>query len=424
MARVGDAGRAGRRDAGGPAGAGRGVRPHAHASELLGSIRLLAPASDLLGARVPPPAAGAGGARTSQGCYPETLLQDHASARDAGRLSGAKAAPDDDQERRTLPPAAPLSVTDATAITKLSDTPGWGAYAGSDKKKVVERRKAVVEEHSGMFTLVGDLFFGARGNGRGLGGDEADAGSSSSEEDVQDARRKGRKAPVPPSPSSSAHLRQLLVQTSPAEAATAAGDGGGSGDTKTAGPLTMMGSWMPSITTWEWSAQAPDDAEHEEEESAPYPSSPAGASGSDPVPSPPAAAARPPESTSGFALHGLGTKMWKGRRRTIPIKPMTSDERDLYEQGKLGVEQFVIEEEEEDHSLSAEPVPAPPSLDKIYEAFDSTLGESPRAGAAHDTRHVGPAADEQGVSPSQIAAAFDQLGALQESPLCRACRAA
>ena len=426
VAQSGDGGRGGRRDAGGTVGAGRAVRAHAHASDLLGSIQPLAPASDLLGARLPPAAGGAAAARTRQGSLSETL-HDSASAGDARRPQGATASIK--AQLGAVPPAAPLSVTDATAITKLSDTPGWGAYAGSDKKKVVERRKAVVEKHAGMFTLVGDLFFGARGSWRGRDGDQAacshESASSGSEEDAQRTPRKRREPPVPPSPSSSAHLRQLLVQTSPAQGVTADGDGdgGGAGDTKTAGPLTLMGSWMPSITTWEWNAQAPDDAEHPEpDESLPSDlGSPAAASGSA-SPLQEAAAQepppQPPESSAGFALHGLGARMWKVRRRTIPIKPMTSDERELYEQGKLGVEQFVIEEEEEDQSHSAEPVPAPPSLDKILsrQAFESTLGESQGGGAAHGTSHALPPAGQPSVSPSQVAAVFDQLGASPESP--------
>ena len=74
-------------------------------------------------------------------------------------------------------------------------------------------------------------------------------------------------------------------------------------------------------------------------------------------------------------MHGLGAKVWRLRRRTIPIKPMTADERELYEQGKLGVEQFVIEEEEEEQDgEDGEDVPAPPSADLIHQAFADTMG--------------------------------------------------
>lgn len=189
---------------------------------------------------------------------------------------------------------------------------------------------------------------------------------------------------------------------------------------KVAGPLTLMGSWMPSITTWEWTSPALGDVEHNNDGSAPpipkaqagksescdaeashYSSSPAGA-----------APAQQPDSNSGFAMHGLGAKMWKLRRRTIPIKPMTADERDLYEQGKLGVEQFVIEEDDEE-DLQSEPIPAPPSLDKIHEAFASTFQES-QGLEDHGARATPPLAQAHDLAPCKVSAVFEQLGTPEE----------
>ena len=410
-AKGGDAASRARRQGGRDGVAGAGVKAHAQASDLLGSLEPLAPASDLLGSRFPPRGAGHTGSPDDVGVSPG-LAQGHGAKGDRKGLNGASG-PIDDLHLST-PPAAPLSVADASVITKLSETPGWGAYAGTDKKKVVERRKAVVEKHSGMFSSLGDLFFGAGRRARNGRGGESDSGS---EEEVERVTRKPERL-VPPSPSSSAHLRQLLVdkELSPGHSVMGSGESevGGVGGGPGAGPLTLMGSWMPSITTWEWSTPAATDAEYEKDESTPAsPGSPSAASESTSSSSPVAALpAQQRDSSSGFAMHGLCAKMWKVRRRTIPIKPMTSDERELYEQGRLGVEHFVIEEEEEEEAQS-QPVPAPPSLDKIHQAFASTLEEleSP----ADQSSAAPPLSHAHRLSPSKVSAVFDELGAGEEA---------
>ena len=166
---------------------------------------------------------------------------------------------------------------------------------------------------------------------------------------------------------------------------------------------------MPSITTWEWNASPSiDPAQHlstetpDSEASAPT----AGAVESETQDAAGGTADDKEESSSGFAVHGLGAKVWRLRRRTIPIKPMTADERELYEQGKLGVEQFVIEEEEEEQDgEDGEDVPAPPSADLIHQAFADTMGAGKDAAPAQPSPPP-----QQRISPSKISALFAEMG--------------
>jgi hypothetical protein len=190
----------------------------------------------------------------------------------------------------------------------------------------------------------------------------------------------------------------------------------------------MMGSWMPGITAWEWNAtlnspntpngdhtqQLPSETPHGAAASPPA----AGSVARDSHNAAGAAEDGEQDAASGFAAHGLGTKVWRLRRRTIPIKPMTADERELYEQGKLGVEQFVIEEEEEgeeEEEEEEEAIPAPPSADLIHQAFANTMGGNEEATPAQRS-----SPPQNRISPSKISALFAEMGAedavkLQES---------
>jgi hypothetical protein len=125
------------------------------------------------------------------------------------------------------------------------------------------------------------------------------------------------------------------------------------------------------------------------------------------------------EDVTGFALHGLGAKMWRVRKRAIPIKPMTADERDLLEQGRLGVDQFVIEEEDEAEAEDGESIPAPPNADLIFSVFDDhAAGADVAAHKAADERALGSndhenlphraqAPQEPRMLASEITAVFD-----------------
>ena len=225
-------------------GGAHGIKAHAHASDLLGAMHPHAPASDLLGSRLSPPGAGGQQSAGKGSSVLANLLQGRAGK---GALGAEGDSPGDGAERpikdshAATPPAAPLSVADASVITKFSETPGWGAYAPNDKKAVVERRKAVVQQHAGMFTLMGDLLFGGS-VGRGLSGSVGageDGADSDSDQDTQKESKSPKRRVVPPSPASSAHLRELLANTTPEQSpapVTAAEDA------KKAGPLTMMGA--------------------------------------------------------------------------------------------------------------------------------------------------------------------------------------
>jgi len=412
-------------------GGAHGIKAHAHASDLLGAVRPHAPASDLLGSRLPPPGAGGHVGAGKRSSVLANHVQGHtgtgAGATEAGFPGDGADRPVEDAHT-SMPPAAPLSVADASVITKFSETPGWGAYAATDRKVVVERRKAVVQEHAGMFTLMGDFFFGTRGGqgvgkalGSGVGAGE-DGANSDSDEDVQKANKSPKRRVVPPSPASSAHLRELLVNSSaeqgPMPVAAAEED-------KAPGPLTMMGSWMPGITAWEWNAtlnspntpngdhtqQLPSETPHGAAASPPA----AGSVARDSHNAAGAAEDGEQDAASGFAAHGLGTKVWRLRRRTIPIKPMTADERELYEQGKLGVEQFVIEEEEEgeeEEEEEEEAIPAPPSADLIHQAFANTMGGNEEATPAQRS-----SPPQNRISPSKISALFAEMGAADAAKL-------
>jgi hypothetical protein len=287
-----------------------------------------APASDLLGSRLPRQGQkeGNGASSVHQRCQ---------SGLDAGSFG---------EPATESPPAAPLSVADATVITSLSETPGWGAYAPTDKRAVVARRKAVVQKHAGMFTQMSDLFFGTSASR--VVHRQQDASSSDSEDglDKSEAEEIKKRSAVPPSPASSAHLRELLAKDSTTQEVAAdlqsgktAADGRErqSEQEKTAGPMTMMRSWVPStfrFTTWQRAAEGEENVaglptpaqgrEHSTSEGVKGVSdSGSGGEGGQ--------EGEKQGDQTAFALQGLGAKLWKVRRRTIPMKPMTADEREV-----------------------------------------------------------------------------------------------
>ena len=74
------------------------------------------------------------------------------------------------------------------------------------------------------------------------------------------------------------------------------------------------------------------------------------------------------------------------------------------EQGKLGVEQFVIEEEEEEEHDNAEGegVPMTPSIDLIHSAFADNM--------ALEAADIVGGQGHARISPSKVTALFDEIG--------------
>ena len=392
-----------------------------------------APTRDVLGERLPPPGGG-GVSRT-----PEVVNEVQLSQ--ALEQMGENQDPQKDPQTST--PAPPASVGDASVIAQLSETPGWGAYAPAEKQTVVARRKAVVMQHASLLTQVGNFWFGS-GDGQVRERGHDSSSSESEDEAVQVAPTKSRdrsySTVAPPAPESSAHLRELLVTTSPGASAAneACGGKGASGQdepnprAKVPGPLTTVKSWMPNMeipamefqfTTWEHASAPEADVSELHEASAPPQLSPENIFfGGDAMRNSEQTCSseeNKEEDVTGFALHGLGAKMWRVRKRAIPIKPMTADERDLLEQGRLGVDQFVIEEEDEAEAEDGESIPAPPNADLIFSVFDDhAAGADVAAHKAADERALGSndhenlphraqAPQEPRMLASEITAVFD-----------------